>query len=105
MSNTAINALLGYHTSAHNTNITEIHFPDLYNALHDSSEIAEETVNIFGFYYSTLFVGYMTITSVLHKVLACMTTSDDSISFFTRSGLKLSRVWTEPNSSPLLLPH
>lgn len=91
MSNIAITVPPGYHTTAAIINLATTHFPGVYNALIDPSELAWDSANIPGFYYDALFVGYIKIGGALHKVLACMAAADGAVSFFTNSGLKLSR--------------
>jgi hypothetical protein len=80
----------GDYTLAKITDVTEEHFPDVFNALIDSQELPWEDVDSPGFLEKALFVGWLMVERDLHKVLACMTT-DGQVCFHTRSGLGLTR--------------
>jgi hypothetical protein len=86
------NAPTGYYTTFHIISIAQMQMPEEYDALLDPSELVWEDVSVAGFYDKALFVGYINIAPAgICKVLACMT-SDGAIQFYTRGGLRLSRL-------------
>jgi hypothetical protein len=64
--------------------IATTNFPDAYNTLLPSSELAWEAVRFSGFHRHALILGYTKVAGRLHKVLGCM---DVFPNLFVRNGI------------------
>lgn len=71
--------------------IATTHFPDAYNSLLPSSSLAWKPVVFPSTDHHALIIGYIKVARRLHKVLACLSTADGSVTFVTRSDMALTR--------------